>query len=388
MYLRFSHHPKYSAEVKRLQQKLNAIKYNIHGNWPVLVVDGLYGNETRKAVMGFQVYRNITPATGLEVGSTTMRYLDEAYGHVPMIKPASDDLKPSYDTKGLSEKYPILKIMDYTGDFLSNLDGFIGQLTSHITDLGKTNPNALRGTYISFVTQWNPKMKELRNLFNRNMASNQTILENSSQAKIRVDSVKTFPEQQRIIKAQQGISYAQRNLKINMPKAKNTSIDLVAELRKCNLLNKIEEFLRSKGLSGEIKIEALKKFNVSGNVKIGTGTYLKVWNYKDLIADVINYKQWGTEEWKQKFLKHFYSALDAIIIGYASAVIAELLIGFLIALTGATISVGWIAVIVAVVAVIIAALIGYLLNAADVSFSEYAMQGYKYIAEYCMQTVH
>ena len=80
--------------------------------------------------------------------------------------------------------------------------------------------------------------------------------------------------------------------------------------------------------------------------------------------------------------------MDAIIIEYASAVIAELLIGLLIALTGATISVGWIAVIVAVVAVIIAALIGYLLNAADVSFSEYAMQGYKYIAEYCMQTVH
>ena len=80
--------------------------------------------------------------------------------------------------------------------------------------------------------------------------------------------------------------------------------------------------------------------------------------------------------------------MDAIIIGYASAVIAELLIGLLIALTGATISVGWIAVIVAVVAVIIAVLIGFLLESADVSFSEYAVQGYKYIYECCMSITH
>lgn len=391
MYLQFSTQPRYSAEVKDVQQKLNAIKYNVHGNWPVVATDGLYGPETRRAVMGFQVYRNITPATGNAVGDTTMRYINEAYGRVPMIKPAPDNLKPYYETKGLSEKYPVLQIIDRTSDFLSNLDNFIGELTRHITDLGKANPNALRGTYMSFVTQWNPKMNELRNLFHRNMASTQTILDNTSQAKIRVDSVRTFPEQQTIMGAQRKISYAKRDLKIYTPKAKKASFDLIAELKKFNLLQKIEGFLKTKGLSGEIKVDALKNIKLSGNFKFGAGTCLKVWNFKDLIIDVLSYKEWGTDEWKAKTMKHLYKALDAIIIGYASAVIAELVAGIGIALAaavGVTVSVGWIAVIVAVVAVIIAVLIGFLLESADVSFSEYAVQGYKYIYECCMSITH
>lgn len=391
MYLQFSTQPRYSAEVKDVQRKLNAIKYNVHGNWPVVATDGLYGPETRRAVMGFQVYRNITPATGNAVGETTMRYINEAYGRVPMIKPAPDNLKPYYVTKGLSEKYPVLQIIDRTSDFLSNLDNFIGELTRHITDLGKANPNALRGTYMSFVTQWNPKMNELRNLFHRNMASTQTILDNTSQAKIRVDSVRTFPEQQTIMEAQRKISYAKRDLKIYTPKAKKASFDLIAELKKINVLQKIEGFLKTKGLSGEIKVDALKNIKLSGNFKFGAGTCLKVWNFKDLIIDVLSYKEWGTDEWKAKTMKHLYKALDAIIIGYASAVIAELVAGIGIALAaavGVTVSVGWIAVIVAVVAVIIAVLIGFLLESADVSFSEYAVQGYKYIYECCMSITH
>lgn len=391
MYLQFSTHPRYSAEVKEVQRKLNAIKYNVHGNWPVVATDGLYGPETRRAVMGFQVYRNITPATGNAVGDTTMRYINEAYGRVPMIKPAPVDQKPYYDTKGLSEKYPVLQIMDYASDFLSNLDSFIGELTRHITDLGKSNPNALRGAYNSFVTQWNPKMNELKKLFNRNMASNNAISDNSSQAKTRVDTARSFPERQQIMEAQRKISYAKRDLKIYTPKAKKASFDLIAELKKINVLQKIEGFLKTKGLSGEIKVDALKNIKLSGNFKFGAGTCLKVWNFKDLIIDVLSYKEWGTDEWKAKTMKHLYKALDAIIIGYASAVIAELVAGIGIALAaavGVTVSVGWIAVIVAVVAVIIAVLIGFLLESADVSFSEYAVQGYKYIYECCMSITH
>jgi hypothetical protein len=334
--------------------------------------------------MGFQIYRNITPATGKEVGDTTMRYINEAYGRVPMIKPASNNLIPYYDTKGLSEKYPLLKIMDYIGDFLDNLDIFIGQQSCHITDMGKTSPNVLRGAYISFATQWNPKMKNLKQLFHSNLTSNKIILNNSSQAKVRVDSVRTFSERQQIIKSQRNISYAQQNLRINTLKAQKASMDLLAELKRYDLLNKIDKFLKSKGLSGEIKVEALKNFKMSGNMKIGAGTYLKVWNYKDILVDVLNYNEWGTDKWKEKIIKDTYKALDAIIIGYASAVIAELIVGAVIALVGATISVGWIVVIVAIVAVIIAALISYLLDSVEVSFSEYAVQGYKYIAEYSM----
>lgn len=384
MYLRFSPNPKFSAEVKVLQLRLNAIKYNVHGSWPVLAADGLYGPETCKAVKGFQIYKGIIPATGTEVGDTTWRYINDAYNHVPMIKPASEDFTPYYDTRGLSDRYPLLKAFDYVGDFLGNLDDFIGREVSHVTTMGKAGLKSLQGTYINFATQWDPKMRELKQFFQKNINSQKAISQNASQAKVRVDTVRTYNEYQKIQQAQRTISYAQRDLRINTPKAKAASMDLASELKKFNLLDKIEKYLKSKGLSGEVKIDALKNFKISGNVKIGAGTYLKVWNYKDIIEDIFNYEEWGTERWKKKFIDDIYKALDAIIIGYASAVIAELLVGAVVALVGATISVGWIVVIVAFVAIIVAALIGFLLEKADFSFSEYAIQGYKYIAEYAM----
>ena len=46
---------------------------------------------------------------------------------------------------------------------------------------------------------------------------------------------------------------------------------------------------------------------------------------------------------------------------------------------GASISAGWIAVIVAIVAILIAALITYFMDEAEVSFSETALEGYKSI---------
>ena len=61
MYLKASANPKFDPAVQTIQMKLNAINIQVHGNWPYLQADGLFGEKTKQAVKAFQVYRNITP---------------------------------------------------------------------------------------------------------------------------------------------------------------------------------------------------------------------------------------------------------------------------------------------------------------------------------------
>lgn len=384
MNFKASANPKFDLTVQSIQMKLNAINIQVHGNWPYLQTDGLFGEKTKQAVKAFQVYRNITPVSG-EVGDTTLHYINESYNHVPQISSLRSDTKTYYDTKGISDKYPIVKMGDFLKDVIEGLDDFTKKEMANVIKMGNQSPQALQARFNSFATRFNPQMRRLKSLCQKCIDNQNVINTNKETARTRVDSVRTYQEKQQIRNSQRVISNAQSALKIDKTQAKNISFNIVDELKKFDLMSKIDAFLRSKGLSGEIKLDLLKKFKLQPQeIKINAGTYFKIWAYKDIIADVIAYKEWGTEEWKHKFVKHIYDLLDGIIIGYASAVLAELAVGAIAstaAAVGLTISVGWIAGLVVIVTLAIALLIGYLLNSADVSFSEYAIQGYKSIGE-------
>ena len=85
MYLKASSTPKFDPMVQSIQLKLNAINIQVHGNWPYLKPDGLFGEKTALAVKAFQIYRNITPASG-DIGNTTLNYINDSYNHVPQLK--------------------------------------------------------------------------------------------------------------------------------------------------------------------------------------------------------------------------------------------------------------------------------------------------------------
>ena len=94
-----------------------------------------------------------------------------------------------------------------------------------------------------------------------------------------------------------------------------------------------------------------------------------------MIADILDFKNWGSVEWKAEFKKHLYEFVDGMIMGFAAAVIAEVIVAIVAAaatLVGITISAGWIVVIVAILAV--AAGLMYLLDVSGKSFSETVLQ--------------
>ena len=79
-YYQASPNPPVDPRVRVVQNKLNAIRRSCHGNWAELSEDGRYGQQTAQAVKAFQIYRGLTPASGM-LGPTTMEAIDEIYAH-------------------------------------------------------------------------------------------------------------------------------------------------------------------------------------------------------------------------------------------------------------------------------------------------------------------
>lgn len=88
--------PQFDSFVLEVQKKLNCVRRSFHGNWEYLDEDGKYGVKTQNAVKSFQIYRGITPVSGI-LGSTTYNYLNELYNKIPQITSANNHL-PNKET--------------------------------------------------------------------------------------------------------------------------------------------------------------------------------------------------------------------------------------------------------------------------------------------------
>ncbi len=294
--------------------------------------------------------------------------------------------KRYYDTRGLSDKYTVVRAADSLFDFVDIIGDFMEEEIQNAKTLGQAarGKSAALATFqskvSSFATRFDPELRRLRKMVQSCVGSRAVIDKYESTAKSKTDSTTSFPQRMRKLDAQRKVSEAQRIYRGQGKNAENLSRTIINELGKLNLKKRVDSILEKMGLAGEIKIERLKKLKI----KVGVGTYFTVWTFKDIIADLVNYKEWGTEVWKQRMIHHIYDLLDGFVIGYASTVLAQMIVlagAGLLAAAGVSISASVIAIIVASVAVLIGIVIGYLLSEADVSFTEYAVEGYKTIMD-------
>lgn len=304
---------------------------------------------------------------------------------------AGSESKPYYDTRGLSDRFTVIQIADAVVDFVDNVGDFIEDEITNARMLAKAarGESAALATFQSkvttFATRFDPELKKLRKMVQSCVGSRAVIDKYESTAKSRTDSTTSFPQKMRKLDAQRKVSEAQRIYRGQSKNAENLSHTVMDKLGERNYKERVNSILKKMGLAREIKIEWLEKLKIpSGTIKVSVGTYFKVWTFKDIIADLVSYKEWGTEVWKQRLIQHIYDLLDGFVIGYASTVLAQMIalaVAGLAAAAGVTISAGVIAIIVASVAVIIGLVIGFLLSKADVSFTEYAVEGYKTIMD-------
>jgi len=362
-------------DVKVLQNYLNTVRRKIHGSWLEVAVDGKFGKATDDAVKAFQTHCNIS-ADGI-VGPQTWQRLDNFYkAQYFLTQPSAQDQfssrsKRKYDTTSLSKKYPILKIIDVITDVIDGFSSFIPDLINQVGDFSKVkNPAILKGSFMSYATRFEPKIKELNKLVKAASGNRKTI----DQGPKSVDPTKYHKsDTASLLKAQN----AQRQVSkaVNMNKfyyneaISKKSREIINDLKKFDLYGKVDKFLKKHGLSGEIKLDKIKAFK-GKNIKISAGGLLRVYALKDLIWDLCQYKDWGTEEWKQDFKKDLYDFLDGLILGFAAGVLAEIAVSLGIAAAGLTISAGWVVLIIAIVGVLIACLLAWVLDMCDKSFTE------------------
>ena len=322
---------------------LNAIRNNFHHNWEPVAEDGIYGPKSARAVRGFQQYRGISSQNtpnGPVLGDTTIRYLKESYSNVPQLRAWS----PTVVTPHKSESFNLMTFTSAIMDCISSFDAFIKNEMTYVDSLRLSNPKSLQQRYHSLVTMLDPRMKKLKEY----LRSKKTLSNN----KKRKD-------------------------------AKNIRKKILYDIKQYDIIGKIDKevdkFLRSKGIKTDFDIKYNNK--IVKNVKIKFSGIFTIWNFKDLIGDAIRINEWGTDKWKNDVKKHFYEMLDGLIIGIVSSLMAELAVVGVIAVTGLTISTGWIVAIIAIVATLLSVLFSYLLDATlldatDISFAEISQQGY------------
>lgn len=370
----------YDPQVVDLQCKLNAVRNTFHHNWPLLKPDGYFGNDTERAVKGFQ--KAVTISSDGIVGDQTWGYLNSKVRNVPTIKPVQNNLSigPATSNSFIEEREKAPSIQKIAETITSailgmadGLDDLVKSMVKSIRNYSKVNPNALKSSYVNFTARWDPRMRKLRNAVQKIIQSNETISANEPQANKRInyrhpDSIQA--------NAQRAQNAAQKQNRIYKKVALNNSESIIKELERINLVSRIEIYLKAHGISGEISLDKLKFFKGKKIELKGGGVFL-LWSLKDLIADILDFKHWGSEEWKSEFRKHIYEFVDGMIMGFAAVVIAEVIVAIGAAaatLVGITISASWIVVIVAILAVIIALGLMYLLDVSGKSFSETVLQ--------------
>lgn len=368
------------GKIREIQRLLNAIRDRApRTTWSRVRVDGLWGNETKTAVQKFQVYAHLS-ADGIPGPQTweALQNYSSATSFISAARPgytiAQPSLNPNENTilnnKALSIVNYAIKEMT---NLMDSLDDVVRDMARGISNYGKADPNALKNSYVHFTSRWDPRMKELRKAVQGFIHSGDTIAKNK-----KAMATAKYLQANNLNRS---LSQAQA-LQKHYGKAKlNKCNEIIQEIKKYDFVAKIDKYLKSKGFSGEIKLDKLGAAFKGKSVKVSAGGgALLILSLKDVLWDLVQVNKWGTEEWWQDFKKHLYEFFDGLIMGFAAVVIAQIITGAIAAVAaicGVTISAGWIVVIVAAIAFLIAFVLMYLLQEADVSFTETAVQGYQ-----------
>ena len=150
MQLEASSCPKYNPLVQEIQRKLNSIKYRVHGTWPSLNTDGKFGGMTKQAVIQFQIYKNITPVSGI-VGDTTFKYINEEYNYCPILHAVSQTTTKIHSNNDFGKMF-----FDYFYKPMSNM------VVDFLLDLQKDYSGGTKDIARRLASNWNSIINKIR----------------------------------------------------------------------------------------------------------------------------------------------------------------------------------------------------------------------------------
>ncbi len=380
----------YFPLVAEIQMMLNTVRNKYHGSWEHLSVDGKYGPISKNAVTQFKISIGFTPV-GDVVTSEFVDRLREEYNRIPKLLNSTDNLIPYYDTGKLENRFPILKIIDTISDLFDNINDFVEGEMEYIRQTGRAKAGIIQrlGLHISRFdnrfAQWRNSLETAERSQsaidtqktiikqNEDLARQASKGDFSTRPRNPADTLRARTAQSTMNKAEMISRAHQANLDRARNSARSVMKEIMEDLKKYDLVGKInrkvQEIMPKGGQYGIGKIKI--PMNVGGSL-------LALVPLKDLIYDLFTYED--SDAWRVKAMEHLFDFIDGVIIGFVSAILAEIIVLAGAAIVGASGAAGAIAIIIAVVAVVIAIAIGYFFDKHDISLS-------RMVVDYCADIV-
>lgn len=348
---RQKNHKAFNEDVKKMQYRLNCVRYYVSGNWENLVQDGFFGSNTERAVKGFQSYAGLS-SSGI-YDNQTDHYLrnEEIIGknscktYAPSSVPKSREYGVSARAHKVNDNKRDDSLVNTTApeevsvkkDFLDNVTEFFGMLKDTIFDLFKV----LKKTAIEAVRsilRYGDNKSRVASLL-RSLLKKCHSLFDVIQKKAVAFLFDHFPSgaPQAIKRLFASILYGVKNL---------------------NFTRMVNKFLSAndigKTMSNFDKMTKIGKLKLTKAPGIGV-----IFSFKDFVMQLFKYGTMSDEQWIYKCKGFFFAALESVIIG----VLVEAAVAFLVtAAVGTVISGGALTVLIAGVTAIVTILIGYLLS--------------------------
>lgn len=332
MLLKASAHPKYDPHVQEIQRKLNSIKHYMHGNWLTLETDGLFGNMTKQSVIGFQIYKNITPVSG-EIGYTTLKYINEEYNRLYQLRTRLNNGNmnvPSSNWKATSGNI-VVQLANLFNDVSDNA----------IKQIKWFQQNKIETKDIDMLVRnafEKPNVKQIREEIEKNFFNHLDKEVRRNDSNYHYHRKKSNLEYLKINETKRQLSKRKLNVQnqrqIEKQLAQKLSDKVIKELESINFNNKISIALKNIGVN-----------KISGGGLLKVITLIPI--FKDiyiLIDAYINEK--STAEPFNKLFSNIISFIEGILIGFV--------VGAVVATVGI---VGWTAVVIIIVISIIVGII-------------------------------
>lgn len=215
-------------------------------------------------------------------------------------------------------------------------------------------------------------MARLKQLF-RNYTENRALIAQSdSLARTPAYTARNIREQMTSRSVDRMRSSYLTQARISANQAASISKKYITGLQKFDITTKVSRLFSQYGITGNIKITRLR------TIKIKAGGIFLAYSLKDIVWDLLQFDQWGDEQWQNRLTKHCYEFLDQAIVGAISGVIATVIAGVGFGIAGIAVPAGVMVVIVAVAAILIGLFIGWLIAVCygeDFSFTKYAFEG-------------
>ena len=374
---------RYDNNVLIVQRQLNSIRSALLHNLPVIKEDGLYGEETARAVKAFQQACNIS-ADG-KFGSQTSSCMIQKLREMPSIGAAP----PKYYISSAPPKYHIsatpanFKRNSHGVFSLYNVvDQFVGAVidfnvtlkavASSVANLKNPSADMVFRCFRGSLETIDPALKRMQETLSKYHLHNDNSFVSADTLKVaKGNSINPSLRGQT---AAQAVSLAKTNermAKYFMKETTSAKDAILNNLKRYDFVSKIASKLKSMGLSGRID---LSKVNIK-SAGVGVGF---IYSLKDIIWDIFHiadlFDETKKEAWLNDLQKDCYEFLDALIIGCVSCFLAQLVVVGGAALAGLTVSSGAIVVAIVIVSLIIGLIFSYVLSSNDISFSRFIFE--------------